>query len=107
MSLGGTIGVDVASGCAFVLPVAHGCPVGVVIDETCTQHVTMAAALLAAVDGNAVVAAAGSRALDACGALVELGARWRGRVTVDRSRPLDITRVHLCQPATGRSSVCR
>jgi hypothetical protein len=103
----GVIGVEVASGRAFCVPVAHGCPVGVVIDVACAQHATVAEAVLAAVDGNAVIAAAGSPALDECGAIVELGARWRARVTIDRSRPLDIARVHLCQPVTGRSSVCR
>jgi len=103
----GTIGVDASTGQPFIVPVRGGGTVGVVVDDGCHAHTAMAAAVLGAIDGVAVVAPAGSPALDDCSVLVELGARWRARVTLDRSRPLEIARVHLCQPSTGRSSVCR
>lgn len=106
-STAGTIGVDASTGNPFTVAVTDGATVGVVVDDTCSAHGAMAAAVLDAIGGVAVVAPAGSPTLDTCSVLVELGARWRARVTLDRDRPLDIARVHLCQPSTGRSSVCR
>lgn len=110
------IGVGLAGGEPVTLRSTAG-PVGVAMDDRCADHAAMVAAVRTALGGTAVIAApAGAAALEGCAALIELGVRWRARVTADLAHPLDIVRVHLRQPAarqpadrgsTGRASVYR
>lgn len=110
------IGVAVANGAPVTLRRCAG-PVGVAVDDRCADHAAMVAAVRIALGGTAViVGSAGAAELDGCVALIELGARWRARVTADLAHPLDIVRVHVRQPvasqpsdrgSTGRASVYR